>query len=86
MLKLPDVKAYLDITESDVAEIPHFQHCIGIYVGGTGSLVVRDVAGNEATFSAVPVGQVVWGRHRQVRTGSTASLLVALYGEAIKLS
>jgi len=82
-MRLSDVISYKDVTEHDTNNIPNYQNCIGIYVGGTGSLVLRDVGGNEATFSAIPVGTVIWGRHKQIRTGSTATLLVALYDKLI---
>ena len=50
----------------------------GIYVGGTGALVVMLYFGAIVTFAAVPVGTIVPVRARKVYTASTATLLLGL--------
>lgn len=52
----------------------------GIYVGGSGNLVVDMTSGQTSvTFSNVPAGVILPIRVTRVRTASTATNLVALY-------
>lgn len=60
------------ITKSDTANNSYS----GIYVGGTGDVVVVTEAGTEVTFSAVPVGVVIPIRTQKVKAATTATLLV----------
>lgn len=63
------------ITKSDVTV---FRICRSVYVGATGSLVVRMADGETVTFNAVPVG-VFPIQVDMVFAASTAADLVALY-------
>ena len=50
----------------------------GIYVGGTGDVVVVNFDDTTATFKAVPVGTVIPGLFRRVNsTSTTATLMLA---------
>jgi len=60
------------ITKSDTADNSYS----GIYVGGTGNVVVVTEAGTEVTFSSVPVGVVIPIRTQKVKAATTATLLV----------
>jgi len=52
----------------------------GIYVGGTGDIVVHDKAGNNVTFSSAQAGTVLPIRTKRVlSTSTTATNLVALF-------
>jgi len=52
----------------------------GLYVGGAGNVTVRMLDGHTVTFNAVPVGTTLAIQFDQVHaTGTTATLLVALY-------
>jgi hypothetical protein len=51
----------------------------GIYVGGTGDVVVKDHLGTSVTFKAVPVGTVLPICPTFIMaTGTTATLMVGL--------
>jgi len=67
------------ITPDDSAMIS--PGCEAIYVGGTGDLaVVSD--GVTATFKAVPVGAIIPIKAQKVKaSGTTATLLVGLWGQ-----
>ncbi len=73
-----------EITEDDANDIPEAEHCIGIYVGTTGTLRLQDKAGNECTFTGVPAGVVIWGRWKRIMAASGASTLVAYYDAIVK--
>lgn len=72
------------ITPADNTEIPATR---GVYVGGTGDLVVKfvdngdpTVAGGTVKFSAVPVGMILPIQVNCINSsGTTATLIVALY-------
>lgn len=65
------------ITPSDTAILADITR--GIYVGGTGAVVVEFVSGRTATFPAVPVGTILPIQAvRVLSTGTTATNLVAL--------
>lgn len=51
---------------------------MGIYIGGAGNLVVETEGGDTVTFTAPPVGSVVWVSTRRVKAATTATLLVGL--------
>jgi hypothetical protein len=51
----------------------------GVYVGGTGNLVVRVPNGLDVTFTAVPTGTFVPIPGRQVRSTTTATAIVLVY-------
>ena len=55
---------------------------LGIYVGGTGTVVIEDPDGTSATFSAIPVGSLILGPFTKVTTASTATLMVKYQGNA----
>lgn len=50
-----------------------------IYVGGTGTLVVTTIDGEDVTFAAVPAGTVLPVQVIKVKAASTATSLVALW-------
>ncbi len=53
----------------------------GIYIGVSGDVVVMMAAeSNVVTFKNVPAGQILPIRIRQLRAGTTAASVVALYG------
>lgn len=63
------------ITKSDTTQL----NLVGFYVGGTGDVSVKAADGSTATFSAVPVGTVIWGAFTQINsTSTTATLIVGL--------
>lgn len=72
------------VTPADNTEIPTTR---GVYVGGTGDLVVKfadngdpTVAGGTVKFSAVPVGLILPIQVNCINsTSTTATLIVALY-------
>lgn len=70
---------FLPVTPSDATPQP--TGIKGIYVGGTGAVVVEaaDNPGVAVTFSAVPVGTVLSICPNLIKaTGTTATLMVAL--------
>lgn len=65
------------ITPSD--SLPITQPCTGLYVGGTGVLVVETLNGVELAFVGVPAGAVISMQVRKVKaTGTTATSIVGL--------
>ncbi len=64
------------VTKSDTATIRHTR---GIYVGGTGDLVVRTLRGTTLTFVAVPAGALLPIRVDMVMSATTATSIVALF-------
>jgi hypothetical protein len=71
-------EASFAITPSDSV---NFTYAIrGIYVGGTGNIVVVNENGSTVTFSNVPVGLILPVRCIRVNsTSTTATLMVGLY-------
>lgn len=67
------------ITPADGADLANPTRAI--YVGGTGTLTVTMAdTGTDVLFSAIPVGTILPIRAKRVKaTGTTATLLVALY-------
>lgn len=67
------------VTPNDSADLT--DHAIkGLWVGGTGSIVLTTVAGDDVTIAAVPAGAIVPIQVARVKaTGTTASSIVALY-------
>ena len=66
------------VTPSDSTVM--FRHTRGLYVGSTGDLVVRMVAGTTLAFVSVPAGALLPLRVDMVKaTGTTAGNIVALY-------
>jgi len=51
----------------------------GIYVGGTGDLVLVLESGATATWKAVPVGTTIYARFTLVKAATSATNLLALY-------
>lgn len=64
------------ITTSDTA---NFAPTRGLYVGGTGNVVVDMAYGTTVTFTGVQGGTVLPVQVTRVYTASTATNLVALY-------
>lgn len=70
-------RKFVAITPSDtVALMPG---ATGIYVGGTGNVVVVDLDNVTTTFSAVPVGYTLPISPKLIKVASTATLMVAIY-------
>ena len=58
--------------------------CIGIYVGGSGDLVVDMVDSTGTPLKAVPAGTLLTGRFINVQAaGTTATNLVAFYASFV---
>ncbi len=54
--------------------------CDAIYIGGSGDLVIKTLAGRTVTFVGVEGGSVLpVGASTVVKTGTTATNLLALY-------
>lgn len=64
------------ITPSETVDIA--RPAMAIYVGTTGSVVVRTIPGTTLTFLAVPVG-VLNVQAKGIGTATTAGGLIALY-------
>ena len=58
----------------DLAIVPR-----GIYVGVTGAVAMRDIAGNECIFVAMPVGIHPVRPRRILATGTAATNIIGLY-------
>ena len=70
-------KSFL-ITKSDTVDFNFITR--GIYVGGTGDVVVVNADDTTVTFSAVPVGTILPVQARRVNsTSTTATLMVGMY-------
>jgi len=61
---------------NDLTILPKFR---GLYVGGTGNIVLQHVSGVSVTYTAVPVGMFPISGVRVMATGTTATNIVALY-------
>ena len=66
------------VTPSDSADLPGGPATF-LYVGGTGSIKVTTVGGEDVTFSAVPVGILPIAVKRVWSTGTAATNLVACW-------
>lgn len=66
------------VTPSDSTDITG---CIGLYVGGTGSVAVRtlNAAGTTVTFSSVPAGSFIPGNFTRVMAATTATSILAAF-------
>lgn len=64
------------ITPSNSTDLTHPARAI--WVGGAGDIKIKDLDGNDVTFSNVPVGFFAMGATRVYATGTTATLLVAV--------
>lgn len=64
------------VTKSDATIIS----ARGLYIGGTGDVVVDTLAGDtDVTFSSVPAGSVLPVRCVKVKAATTATNIVGLY-------
>ena len=68
---------FVSVTHSNT--VPVSAGAVGLYVGGTGDVVVTDRDGNTTTFKAVPTGALLPISPKLVNTSSTATLMVLLY-------
>lgn len=67
------------ITPSDTVRFT--RPCEGIYVGGTGNVVVLLTSGDVMTFNGAPAGTILPVKANRVNaTNTTATGLVALWG------
>lgn len=54
----------------------------GVYIGGTGDVVLTTIRGNDVTYKAVPVGTTIWLAISKVKaTNTTATNIVGLKSE-----
>ena len=53
--------------------------CKGLWVGGTGNVVVTMWDGTTATFTAVPAGTLLKVSPKLVKAATTATLIIALF-------
>jgi hypothetical protein len=53
--------------------------CVGLYVGGTGNVVVETQQGQLVTFASVPGGSWIWLQIARVRAATSATSIVALW-------
>lgn len=61
--------------DSDLARVAD-----AVYIGGAGNLAVQTIGGTTLTFTALPVGTVLYVRCKQIRsTSTTATNIAALY-------
>lgn len=66
------------ITTSDATVVS----LCGVYVGGTGDVVLTTIRGNDVTFKAVPVGaQIMLAISKVKATGTTATNIVGYKSE-----
>lgn len=74
------MQAYMQgaaITPSDTVGYPE---AAGIYIGGTGNVVLLDAIGTVLTFNGVPAGTILPIKNARVNaTSTTATGLIALY-------
>lgn len=74
----------LNAARSCFAVVPHASTnhpstARGIYVGGAGNIAVVNTDDTVVTFTAVPVGTVLYVEHKRVNaSGTTATLMVGL--------
>jgi len=69
-----------DITPSDTVNFT--LPCEAIYVGGAGNVAVVNGFGEVVTYTAPPVGTILYVKARRVNaTGTTATLLRGLWGQ-----
>jgi hypothetical protein len=64
------------VTKSDATILEKTR---ALYIGGTGDVAVRMADGSAVTFSAVPVGILPIQVDQVKSTGTTATLILALY-------
>ena len=71
--------AFYAVSTSDSTDLPNGQ-CRRLYVAGTGNLTVKNDAGDNITFTAVPAGTMLdIGTARVMSTGTSATGIIACY-------
>jgi hypothetical protein len=71
-------RKFVTVVTSDTVQV--MPGAIGLYVGGTGDIVVTDQDNNIVTFKAVPVGALLPISPKLIRaTSTTATLMVLIY-------
>jgi hypothetical protein len=70
-------RKFIAVTPSDTVDLP--AGCVGLYIGTTGNLSVKDIDGTTVLFSTLPVGYAPIGPVRIMATNTTADDIVALY-------
>lgn len=70
---------YAAVTPNNSVDLPGGQ-ARAFYIGGAGSIVLRDSAGDDVTFVAVNSGSILpVSAKRVLASGTTATNIVALY-------
>lgn len=62
------------VTPSDTTVL----NCAGLYIGGTGNVVVETQQGNTVTFTGYPAGTWLWLQIYKVKAATTATNIVAV--------
>lgn len=73
-VSMPTTLAYdaIPITPNDDTVL----NCAGLYIGGTGSVIVRGRSGTSVTFAGVPAGTILPINVNRVMAASTATSIV----------
>ena len=76
-------ESFAAVTPSDTVSYVHSNGgtliARGLYVGGAGNVALVNKDGVAVTFTAPPVGSILWFKHIRVNaTNTTATLLVRL--------
>jgi hypothetical protein len=66
------------VTPNDSTDLPN-GICRALYIGGAGSVVVDTANSTSITFAGLTAGTILPINVKRVRTGGTATNLVALY-------
>jgi len=76
--KINPPEGHANITPDDDTVL---EKVIAFYVGVSGDLVAEDPAGVEATYLSAPAGLIIPGQFTKLKTGTTATNIVAMYGD-----
>jgi hypothetical protein len=69
---------FVAVSTSDTVDLPSGVR--GFYIGGVGDVYVDSFGGNNnVKFTAVPAGTTLDVRAKRLRTGTTATAIVALF-------
>lgn len=66
------------VTPNDSADLPN-GICRALYIGGSGSVILDTANNTSITFAGLQAGTILPLNVKRVRTGGTATSIVALY-------